>query len=83
MRAQRYHSVGLAILSAALVLLSGSNVVATSSSSAPSMECTDTSISDGDCDMSNNTEECGRLEGSNSRKRSNSQKLRTNSFIGP
>lgn len=62
MKAQRYHSLGLAVLGSLLVLLSGSNVVAMSSSSSPLLDCTEASTGDGDCDLSNNTEECGRLE---------------------
>ena len=76
MKPQRYHSLGLAVVSSLLVLLSGSNVVGTSSSSSPSSGCTDSSTSDGDCDLSNNTEECGRLDFSNRKM------LRTSTYSG-
>ena len=60
MKAQRYHSVALAVLCSALVLLSG-DVVAQSTSSSPSYECNDNSMADGDCDLDNNNEDCGKF----------------------
>ena len=60
MKAQLYNSLGFAVLGSVLVLLSSNTVIAMSSSSAPSTECTEAIIADGDCDLGNNTEECGK-----------------------
>lgn len=49
--------VGVAALSCALALLSGSVLA---SSDSPSSSCIASFISDGDCDLVNDTAECGR-----------------------
>lgn len=56
---QRMGSVGLAVLSCASLLLSGS-VLATSDTS--TSLCVPRFFSDGDCDLVNDNEECGKSE---------------------